>query len=87
MRSRSWGVPGARAAGGERIMPDVRPGQAAWHQEKRLTLVFEFGTPSRIRTCAHGSGVHSRIQPLPARTPPGLHARGVYGTREIVVLS
>src|ERR1035437_9617849 len=41
-------------------------------KETRLACVFDFGAPSRIRTCAYGSRVQSRIQPLPAGTRPAL---------------
>jgi hypothetical protein len=54
----------------------------AFHLKSTISLRVRFCAPSRIRTCAHGSGVHSRIQPLPARTRPALHGRGAYGTRE-----
>jgi hypothetical protein len=53
---RTWDARGQ----GERTMPDVRPGQAAWRRETQFVYMFDFSTPSRIRTCAHGSGVHCR---------------------------
>src|ERR1035437_6655849 len=68
-------------------MLDVSPGQMAFHLKSTISLRVRFSAPSRIRTCAHGSGVQSRIQPLPAGTLPAPHARGAYWTREIVVLS
>src|SRR5258708_22356953 len=41
--------------------------------------------PSRIRTCAHGSGGESSLQPLPGKTrigcPAGGHMGGVRGGR------
>src|ERR1022692_4330370 len=81
---RAWGAHGEGGGGPCRTLVQVR-----WRITKivRLACVFDFGAPSRIRTCAHGSGVQIRIQPLPAGTPPGLCARGAYGAREIVVLS
>ena len=83
MRVRSWGARGR----GVRVMSDVGPGQVAFHLKSTISLCVRFCAPNRIRTCAHGSEVQSRIQPLPAGTPPGLCAWGAYGTCEIVVLS
>ena len=80
---RAWGARG----GGVRAMPGVSPGQVTYRQRRWLACVFDFSAPSRIRTCAHGSGVQIRLQPLPAGTRPALHARGAYGARGIVVLS
>jgi hypothetical protein len=80
---RAWGARGGWY--GSRW--DVSPGQMAFHQIVRLACVFDFGAPSRIRTCAHGSGVQSRIQPPPAGTRHGRLAWGAYGAREIVMRS
>ena len=87
MRARSRGVPGARAAGECGSCRDVSPGQTAFRLKIAISLCVRFSASSRIRTCAHGSGVQFRIQPLPAGTRTALHAQGAYGTREIVVLS
>jgi hypothetical protein len=87
VRTQSWGVPGARAAGECGSCRDVSPGQTAFHLKSTISLRVRFSAPSRIRTCAHGSGEHSRMPPLPAQTRPGLCAWGAYGTREIAVLS
>jgi hypothetical protein len=63
--------------------------QVRWNivKEKRLAYLFDFGISSRIRTCAHGSGVQSHIQPLPAETQPSRLAWGAYGARGIVAPS
>jgi len=63
------------------------PRSGGLSRKNAIRVLVRFGAPSRIRTCAHGSGVQSRIQPLPAGTRPALHARGAYGARGIVVLS
>ena len=63
-------------------MPDASPGQMAFHLKSTISLRVRFCAPSRIRTCAHGSGEHSRIQPLPAETQPHWLAWGAYGPRE-----
>ena len=55
-----------------------RSGRATLRNEIRLRV--RFGGPSRIRTCAHGSGVHFRVLLSPAETWPGLLRWGAYGT-------
>ena len=70
-----------RSAGERWAVPDVSPGQVPSPQRRRLAFVFDLCAPSRIRTCEHGSGVQSRIQPLPAETRSELQARGAYGAR------
>ena len=67
-------------------MPHVSPGQWRIVKRARLAYVFDFGAPSRIRTCAHGSGVHSYAWLLPEETRYGRLPWGAYGTREIVLL-
>jgi len=52
---RAWGA----VAGEGWTVPDVSPGQVPYAKRTRLACLLDFSVPSRIRTCAHGSGEHS----------------------------
>jgi hypothetical protein len=80
---RAWDACGGGAVG----RAGRKPRSDGISPKENDCLRVRFWRPSRIRTCAHASGEHSRIQPLPAETQPDQLAWGAYGTRGIVVLS